>query len=108
MQQPGRIVGHDLEDSEFARMFVVEMDDGRPALAAAVQRAPDPPAQERRYVDRAGDHPLEHPADVRGGGGVLPEKTLFVRELEHVEHQTVRRCHGLAAVDVHPEGRQHT
>ncbi len=84
------------------------MNPGWLGYAAPVEQAAFASTQQRRHIDRAGNHAIEHAADLVGGGRILPKERFRIRKLEHVEHETVGRRHRLAAQNVHPEVVQHS
>ncbi len=57
--------------------------------------------------DGAGNDRLQHPMNLPRRPAVLREEAFGIRELEHREHQPLRRRHDLAPVDVHAEIGQH-
>ena len=90
-------------------MVVVEVHHRRLMAAAPVpvEDAPQLPGEQRR----TSTDPATASSSMRQmsivAARVLLEKASSSAKFEHVEHETVRRRHGLSAVDVHAEVGQH-
>ena len=87
VQQPRRILGHQLEDGVAPRMLVVEINHRRaPCGTAAEQHALLFARQQGRHVILPGHDVGESPIELLARLRIALEELLAVAELEHVEH----------------------